>query len=62
MLSDNHVPEAGQAVNVDNDHEDQFEEFQGILGILGDIHAGDDATKARDSHQLKQREELEEGT
>ena len=50
MLGDNHVPEAGQAVNVDNDHKDQFEEFQGVLGILGDIHAGDDATKARDSH------------
>ena len=50
MLGDNHVPEAGQAMNVDNDHKDQFEEFQGVLGILSDIHAGDDATKARDSH------------
>ena len=41
-----YVPEAGQAVNVDDDDEDELEQFQGVLHVLRHVHAFNDNAEA----------------
>ena len=40
------VPQARQTVDIDDDYEDEFEQFQGVLHILRHVHAFNNAAQA----------------
>lgn len=40
------IPKTGQAVNVDDNHEDQFEELQSVFHVLSHVHSFNYAPQA----------------
>ena len=50
---DNDVPETGQAVDVDDNDKDQFEKLESVFHVLCHIHALNNSTEARNTHQLQ---------
>ena len=46
MNRHNHVPEASQAVDVDDDDKDQLEELQGVFHVLSHVHTLDNTPQS----------------
>ena len=55
---DDDIPKAGQTVDVDDNHKDQFEQLESVFHVLSDVHALNNSTQTADTDQFEEREEL----